>query len=98
MAEITVGQRIMLTLDCVRVFTQKDESGSDVQLQRVYHLNLPYGAPYEEVYSVLEEFVQNIKETEKASKERAAKEEAAKNTSVEESKTQEDTQEEIANL
>ena len=105
--DVKLGQRLLLCFDNVKSFTHKTDDGQSMELQRVYHLDVPYGAPYEEVFAVLEEFVQTIKENEKISKERAAKEleaqkEAQSNTSVEDTSVEntsvEDAQEKIANL
>lgn len=77
MEEKMIGQRLLYTLDSYKSFKYKDGE-EEKEGQRQYSLDIPYGAPYEEVYSVLEEFVQTIKENEKQAKERAEAEKLQK--------------------
>lgn len=77
----TVGQRLMLTFDCIKPFTHKGEDGTETQLQRVYHFNVPYMSPFEEIYTVIDEFKAEVQKQEKLNKEntaRIAAEKAAK--------------------
>jgi hypothetical protein len=80
MAEVNnkIGQRLVWTLDLPREFKHKQEDGSELDLQRLYQLVLPYGAPFEEIYSVLEDMVSEVKRLESISKEAAAKAQAEK--------------------
>lgn len=66
-----VGQRLMWTFDFSRTFKQKQQDGSEVELTRIYHIDLPYGAPFEEVYDVLDQAVKKLKELEELSKKQA---------------------------
>ena len=68
-----MGQRLMLTFDAAKPFTHKNEDGTELKLQRVYHLNVPYLSPFEEIYQVLEDFKKEVKRQEQVSKENAAK-------------------------
>jgi len=86
-AEKNIGQRLVWTLDVPRSFKHKQEDGSEVELQRLYQLVLPYGAPFEEIYPVLEDMLAEVKRLEQLSKEAAAKAQAEKE--AKESKTQE---------
>lgn len=84
MAE-NVGQRLIWSLDIVKPFKHKQEDGTELDLQRVYQLVLPYGAPFDETYSVLADMLAEIKKLEQISKDQAAKieaEKAAKETQI----------------
>jgi len=91
MAEVNnkIGQRLVWTLDLPREFKHKQEDGSEIDLQRLYQLVLPYGAPFEEIYSVFEDMVSEVKRLEAVSKEAAAKAQA-ENTRVQEAKEAEE--------
>jgi hypothetical protein len=72
----TIGQRLVWTLDLPREFKQKQQDGTEVDLQRLYQLVLPYGAPFEEIYPVLEDMLAEVKRLEVISKEAVAKAQA----------------------
>jgi hypothetical protein len=74
----SVGQRLMLTFDAVKPFTHKQEDGTELKLQRVYHFNVPYMSPYGEVYQVIDEIREEVKRQEIVTKENAAKLESEK--------------------
>jgi len=71
-----VGQRLVWTLDFPREFKHKQDDGSEVELQRLYQLVLPYGAPFEEIFAVIEDMVSEVKRLEAVSKEAIAKQKA----------------------
>jgi len=73
-----IGQRLVWTLDLAREFKQKQQDGTEVDLQRLYQLVLPYGAPFEEIYPVLEDMLTEVKRLEVLSKEAVAKAQAEK--------------------
>lgn len=73
-----IGQRLVWTLDVPRVFKHKQEDNSEVELQRLYQLVLPYGAPFDEIYPVIEDMLAEVKRLEQMSKEAAAKAQAEK--------------------
>ena len=79
MAENTnVGQRLIWSIDVAKAFKHKQEDGTELDLQRVYQLVLPYGAPFDETYSVLADLLAEVKKLEQISKDQAAKLEAEK--------------------
>ena len=92
-AQPQVAQRLIWSLDTVRSFKHKDESGKEMDLQRVYQLVLPYGAPFDEVYSVVDELINEIKRIEVISKEQAAKAQAEAQAEKEEKEKTMDTEE-----
>ena len=67
-----VGQRLIWSLDLAKTFKHKQPDGTEVDLQRLYQIVLPYGAPFEEAYAVIEEFVTELKRIETVTKEQAA--------------------------
>lgn len=77
-AENKIGQRLVWTLDLPRVFKHKQDDGSEIDLQRLYQLVLPYGAPFEEIYSVIEDMLAEVKRLEQLSKDSAEKAKAEK--------------------
>lgn len=87
-AEKNIGQRLVWTLDVPRSFKHKQEDGSEVELQRLYQLVLPYGAPFDEIYPVIEDMLAEVKRLEQLSKEAAAAKAQAEKE-AKESKTQE---------
>ena len=86
-AKNTIGQRLVWTLDLPKTFKHKQDTtsgdGSEVELQRLYQLVLPYGAPFEEIHAVMEELLAEVKRLEEVSKEQAVKL-AAENAAKEE--------------
>lgn len=75
-----IGQRLVWTLDVPREFKHKQEDGKELDLQRLYQLVLPYGAPFEEIYPVLEDMLAEVKRLETISKEAAEKARLEKET------------------
>lgn len=80
-------------IDIARPFKFKKEDGTEVELHRIYNFILPLNAPWEEVFSAIEELTEDCKkikaEGERIEAERKAKEEAdkkAKETSLKEEK------------
>jgi len=68
-----IGQRLAWSFDIVKAFKHKQEDGTEVDLQRVYQLVLPYGAPFEEIYTVINELKEELQAIEIKTKEQAAK-------------------------
>lgn len=66
-----VGQRLMWTFDFSRTFKQKQQDETEVELTRLYHIDLPYGAPFEEAYDVLEQAIKKLKELEELTRKQA---------------------------
>lgn len=71
--ENKIGQRLVWTLDLPREFKHKQEDGKEIDLQRLYQLVLPYGAPFEEIYSVIDDMLTEVKRLEQLSKDAAEK-------------------------
>ena len=72
------GSRGTLILDYGRKFTLKVEE-KDQEFLRVYNIIIPLGAPFEEIYKVLEEMQADIKKMEaKSLEEKKAQEKEEK--------------------
>ena len=79
----TIGQRLTWSFDLAKPFKHKQEDGTEIDLQRVYQVVLPYGAPFDETYTVLDEIKAEIQKIEAIAKEQAAQQAAAAAASTE---------------
>jgi predicted RNase H-like nuclease len=78
----SMGQRLTWSFDIHKSFKHKQEpingvDSTEIDLVRVYQLVLPYGAPFEETYVVLDEIKAEIKKIEVIAKEQEAQRKAA---------------------
>ena len=73
----SIGQRLTWSFDITKPFKHKQEDGTEVDLVRIYQIVLPYGAPFEETYTVLDEAKAEIQKIEVIAKEQEAQRKAA---------------------